>query len=247
MDNKQDRQFFWKVKDFLNTSPNPRPMAQTNSLKDAASKVMAANIQTAVNEVKNTSSDIQNQTNKMLNLYSNSVNKQKASSIRNSNNITANLFNLSEQMYSPTMSSSGTLRQTRKGFYYTPKPATQPETPSVSQETTTSISPTKDNPTQQAMSTVTNYRALNLSLGQIKPNSAVVGVKPQASVEGSESEGKESEAPSMGSEVDVSINDLMNMAKKAEKNKTTDPKNLNSPLSASSNEILFGRSTGAYR
>lgn len=247
MDNKQDRQFFWKVKDFLNGSSNPGQMAPTNSLKDAASKVMAANIQTAVNEVKNTSSDIQNQTNKMLNMYSNSVNKQKASSIRNSNNITANLFNLSEQMYAPTMSSAGTLRQTRKGFYYTPKPSTQTDTSSVTQETSGSVSPTQDNPTQQAMPTFTNYRALNLSLGQIKPNSAVVGVKPQANVESSEEKTKDTQTPSMGSDVNVSINDLMDIAKKAEKNKTTDPKNLSNPLEASSNEIIFGHSSGAYK
>jgi hypothetical protein len=245
MDNKQDRQFFWKVKDFLNTSHQPKPMADKTSLRDAASKILASNIKTAVNEVKNTSSDIQSQANQMLNLHAQTVNKQRASTQGHANNITANLFNLNEQMYSQTMSGAGSLKQTRKGFYYTPKPLPKQDT-SVS-SSSTSTEPEQINPTQQAMQTFTGFKPTSLSLGQIKPNSAVVGVKPQANTEGSVAGMTGFTPPSMGTEVDVSMEDLEASAKKAESNKAMDPKLQSNPLIASTNQILFGLSKGAYR
>jgi len=98
MDNKQDRQFLWNVKDFLTKSPILKSEPKRNSLKDTIRNVtaLAQPVAVPVNEIVNQSNSLKNQVTSLLNAHQSNINKQKPNSIKSSNHISANIFNLTE-------------------------------------------------------------------------------------------------------------------------------------------------------
>jgi hypothetical protein len=95
MDNKQDRQFLWKVKDFLNKSPEVQG-PKSNSLREAIGQITSLAQPVAVprNEITQSSSGLKDKVNEVLSGYQNVINRQKPNSIKTSNNITANIFKI---------------------------------------------------------------------------------------------------------------------------------------------------------
>lgn len=100
MDNKQDRQFLWNVKDFLVKTPEVQPK-RPSQLKETIKNVMLGSpkINSQLQEVAhksiiNSSSDLKNSTAAMISIHQFDVNNQKPSTTKHSNNITANIFNI---------------------------------------------------------------------------------------------------------------------------------------------------------
>ncbi len=93
MDNKQDRQFYWKVKDFLNKKPEMTP-TKRNSLSETITSItsLAKPVPVPVNEIVNSASDLKNQTTNILSSYQNKIKSQQPKSVNSSNHITANIF-----------------------------------------------------------------------------------------------------------------------------------------------------------
>jgi hypothetical protein len=95
MDNKQNRQFFWNVKDFLNKTPEPvktksNPLQQT--IKEVTSNI--SYVAPPVNEMINSSSGLKNTINNKITEYQNLLNKQKPSSVKTIPHITSNPFRI---------------------------------------------------------------------------------------------------------------------------------------------------------
>lgn len=101
MDNNNNKQFYWKVKDFLQKKPDVAPPQKPNSLLGAVNKVMnsSANIRTpniyeAKDGIVSSSRQAKQAASNVLNTFNNAMEKQKASCKGYSNNITSNMFNL---------------------------------------------------------------------------------------------------------------------------------------------------------
>jgi len=95
MDNKQDRQFYWKVKDFMQRSPTPKtpqPNRLQNVIKEVTSNMSP--VTPPINEIVNSSSNLKNSVQRTINSYQNSLNKQKPISPKVSNNININPFRI---------------------------------------------------------------------------------------------------------------------------------------------------------
>jgi hypothetical protein len=94
MDNKQNRQFYWEVKDFLgkNNQSNSSKVSKPESLKECISKTIIKNdalYRPSIIRPAPLTEDIISSVNSLLSLNENHIK-------RNSNNITTNLFNLTE-------------------------------------------------------------------------------------------------------------------------------------------------------
>ena len=99
MDNKQDRQFYWQVKDFLGKKHEPQAAKPPSNLKSTIRQItgMASHVPVPINEIVNSSASVKNQVMNVLSSYQNSVNKQKPITDKSSNHITTNIFRLNNR------------------------------------------------------------------------------------------------------------------------------------------------------
>jgi hypothetical protein len=101
MDNKQDRLFYWEVKDFLTKTKNPdiNSVKRASSLKEDITKVMSLNSPFYVEKdlvQPRISDDIRNSVLPLIALNESSIQKATPRNVGSSPNITSNLFNLTE-------------------------------------------------------------------------------------------------------------------------------------------------------
>ena len=101
MDNKQDRLFYWEVKDFLTKTKNPdiNSVKRASSLKEDITKVMSLNSPFYVDKdlvQPRISNDIRNSVLPLIALNESSIQKATPRNVGSSPNITSNLFNLTE-------------------------------------------------------------------------------------------------------------------------------------------------------
>ena len=100
MDNNNNKQFFWQVKDFMSkTQPAPKP--KQNSLLNNVKNVMNStantskpNIYEAKHGIVNSSRETKQAVSNVLNTVKNSMDKQAPSCKAYTNNIISNPFNL---------------------------------------------------------------------------------------------------------------------------------------------------------
>jgi len=101
MDNKQDRLFYWEVKDFLTKTKNPdiNSVKRASSLKEDITKIMSLNSPFYVDKdlvQPRISDDIRNSVLPLIALNESSIQKATPRNVGSSPNITSNLFNLTE-------------------------------------------------------------------------------------------------------------------------------------------------------
>jgi hypothetical protein len=101
MDNKQDRLFYWEVKDFLTKTKNPdiNSVKRASTLKEDITKVMSLNSPFYVEKdlvQPRISDDIRNSVLPLIALNESSIQKATPRNVGSSPNITSNLFNLTE-------------------------------------------------------------------------------------------------------------------------------------------------------
>jgi len=100
MDNKQDRQFYWQVKDFLQKTPEV-PAKKSSPLKNTIRSVInsSQNTNLPLNEIANKqiingSENVKNQVANVLSAQQNKINSQKPKSIAHAKTITTNIFKM---------------------------------------------------------------------------------------------------------------------------------------------------------
>ena len=101
MDNKQDRLFYWEVKDFLTKTKNPdiNSVKRASTLKEDITKIMSLNSPFYVDKdlvQPHISNDIRNSVLPLIALNESSIKKGTPRNVGSSPNITSNLFNLTE-------------------------------------------------------------------------------------------------------------------------------------------------------
>lgn len=121
MDNKQDKLFYWEVKDFLSKTKNPdiNSVKRASSLKEDITKIMSLNSPFYVDKdlvQPRISADIRNSVLPLISLNENSIQRGTPRNVGSSPNITSNLFNLREassfgSMGGGSSSSSSTRRR----------------------------------------------------------------------------------------------------------------------------------------
>ena len=121
MDNKQDKLFYWEVKDFLSKTKNSdiNSVKRTSSLKEDITKIMSLNSPFYVDKdlvQPRISADIRNSVLPLISLNENSIQRGTPRNVGSSPNITSNLFNLREassfgSMGGGSSSSSSTRRR----------------------------------------------------------------------------------------------------------------------------------------
>ena len=270
MDNKQNRQFFWNVKDFLTKSHNPVPVAPRSSVRDTINKVVsiAPPVPVPVNEIVNSSSDTKNSVSRFLSAFGSAKNKQMPQDKTRAKNITTNPFNLQEA-FGNNFSRPG---QT-SSFNRLPQPAGvltrekddvftlrtfsfgDPETKdqNFSYESN-ALDPTSLPPEEDQTAVVPkrpnalNYVDMNLYGGMIerKANTAIPGSQPASTTPAPPPLlARPDDAPKM---TPSPIGDDMKKAPKPSSfSKKSEPSKLRSPMKASTNEILYGHSVRAYK
>jgi hypothetical protein len=99
---KNNKQHYWEVKDFLYKKPLSEDVSKPN-LKNSISEILSkssSNTFFELNEINkkiiNSSNDLQNRSLSLLNHFSKSVEKQTPISKGNAKNIVSNLFNINE-------------------------------------------------------------------------------------------------------------------------------------------------------
>ena len=119
MDNKQDRLFYWEVKDFLTKTKNPdiNSVKRASTLKEDITKIMSLNSPFYVDKdlvQPRISNDIRNSVLPLITLNESSIKKGTPRNVGSSPNITSNLFNLTEApagSFSGGASSGGSVRR----------------------------------------------------------------------------------------------------------------------------------------
>ena len=101
MDNKQDKLFYWEVKDFLSKTKNPdiNSVKRASTLKEDITKIMSLNSPFYVDKdlvQPRISNDIRNSVLPLITLNESSIKKGTPRNVGSSPNITSNLFNLTE-------------------------------------------------------------------------------------------------------------------------------------------------------
>lgn len=104
MDNKNNRQYFWEVKQFFNKPQlNEAKKPTTNGILDTVKGVLNSNFNVrepnsfAIREgIRNSSSQIKNMTSNLLNQYGSKRSSEMPSNVSQTKNITSNLFNINE-------------------------------------------------------------------------------------------------------------------------------------------------------
>jgi hypothetical protein len=100
MDNKQNRQFFWNVKDFLSKNNEVKPFVPKSNIKNTINKVVSATqpVPVPVKEIVNSSQDTKNSVTRFLSAFGSAKAKQLPSDPTRAKNITANPFSLQESL-----------------------------------------------------------------------------------------------------------------------------------------------------
>ena len=270
MDNKQNRQFFWNVKDFLTKSHNPAPVAPRSSVRDTINKVVsiAPPVPVPVNEIVNSSSDTKNSVTRFLSAFGSAKNKQMPQDKTRAKNITTNPFNLQEafgnNLYGASVNRSLDRLPPPAGVLAREKDDTftfrslQQSTPDANledpmykqnvqefegmnqQEDDTWMFPKASN--------ALNYVDMNLMGGMTvkKKNTAIPGSQPASTTPAPPPLlARPDDAPKM---TPSPIGDDMKKAPKPSSfSKKSEPSKLRSPMKASTNEILYGHSVRAYK
>ena len=104
MDNKNNRQYFWEVKQFFNKPQlNEAKKPTTNGILDTVKGVLNSNFNVrepnsfAIREgIRNSSSQIKNMTSDLLNQYGSKRSSEMPNNASQTKNITSNLFNINE-------------------------------------------------------------------------------------------------------------------------------------------------------
>jgi len=101
MDNKQDRLFYWEVKDFLTKTKNPdiNSVKRASTLKEDIKKIMSLNSPFYVDKdlvQPRISDEIRNSVLPLISLNESSIKSATPRNVGSSPNITSNLFNLRE-------------------------------------------------------------------------------------------------------------------------------------------------------
>jgi len=101
MDNKQDRLFYWEVKDFLIKTKNPdiNSVKRASTLKEDITKIMSLNSPFYVDKdvvQPHISDEIRNSVLPLISLNESSIKSATPRNVGSSPNITSNLFNLRE-------------------------------------------------------------------------------------------------------------------------------------------------------
>ena len=101
MDNKNNRQFFWQVKDFMSKTPSSTPKPKQNSLVNTVTNVINSSANTTkpnIHEAKygivNSSRNTKQAVSNVLDTVKNSMDKQAPSCKAYTKNIISNPFNL---------------------------------------------------------------------------------------------------------------------------------------------------------
>ena len=104
MDNNNNKQFFWQVKDFLGKKQEPKVNSKSSNLIGTVKDVMAfgananrPNIHEARNGIVNSSQNTKHAVSNVLNSHDQKMQAEKPSCKAYSNNITSNLFNLNKK------------------------------------------------------------------------------------------------------------------------------------------------------
>lgn len=104
MDNKNNRQYFWEVKQFFNKPQlNEAKKPTINGILDTVKGVLNSNFNVrepnsfAIREgIRNSSSQIKNMTSDLLNQYGSKRSSEMPNNASQTKNITSNLFNVNE-------------------------------------------------------------------------------------------------------------------------------------------------------
>ena len=105
--NKNNRQQYWEVKDFLTKKPLNESSNKPNLKKSiveilSATKPVGQNNLNEINKkIINSSNDVKNKTTNLLNSYTDQIKKQTPNSKGSAKNIVSNLFNVNEATLSP--------------------------------------------------------------------------------------------------------------------------------------------------
>ena len=104
MDNNNNKQFFWQVKDFLGKKQEPNTNSKPSSLASTVKDVMAfggnanrPNIHEARHGIVNSSRHTKQSVSNVLNAHDQKMQAEKASCKAYTNNITSNLFNVNKK------------------------------------------------------------------------------------------------------------------------------------------------------
>jgi hypothetical protein len=182
MDNKQNRQFYWEVKDFfvgktLNESKKPvnKPnlLKEIKSVMDVAKPISEMEKRKALLGYSKMSSEVKNKTSNLLNSYSDRMNAEKPFSKGNSANYTTNIFNLNEQLMSGTMGPGSSTLSKKRGQYELETATINPDSTSSTLNTATS--------SQSPLDLSSSFRSLNLNFGQLPRTNVVQGIKTTVS------------------------------------------------------------------
>ena len=242
MDNKQDRQFFWNVKDFLAKSPQPTPFKPVSAFKDTATKVMTStpNVAVPVNEIINSSSKTKTMASDLLNAFNNIHSKEVSSNPAHAKNVTTNLFNLHEMnggSISKLPQPAGVLTKDQTKYEWTPFEEISEEEVDTEKMDTGVINLAGKDPSKL------NYVDLNLNLGPMNNNTIIPGTKPVGTAPSSSASSSAPKAPS------ITANPIPEAGVKAPNPDSfkTQTVRMNVRPQNKSNEILYGRSVKAYR
>lgn len=270
MDNKQDRQFFWNVKDFLTKSHNPVPNSPKSSVRNTINNVVsiAQPVPVPVNEIVNSSSDTKNSVTRFLSAFGSAKAKQMPQDKTRAKNIITNPFNLQEafgnNLYGASVNRSpdrlpppaGVLAREKDNTFtfrslQQPTPGANPDDPMYkqnvqefegmnTQEDDTWMFPKAPN--------ALNYVDMNLMGGMTvkKNNTAIPGSQPASTTPA---------PPPLLARPDASPKitpsqiggDMKDAPKPSSFSKKSEPSRLRSPMKASTNEILYGHSVRAYK
>ena len=101
MDNNNNKQFFWQVKDFLGKNHQPKTSPKPSSLVTTVKDVMSfnknttgPNIYEARDGIINGSRNVKQAVSNVLNVHDQKMQVEKPSCKAYTNNVTSNLFNL---------------------------------------------------------------------------------------------------------------------------------------------------------
>lgn len=104
MDNKNNRQFFWEVKQFFNkpqlnesTTPKPDLLNTVKNILSADKGLDGGNAFRVREGIVNSGYDLKQKTSNLLNNFSDKKINQSPISISHGSNITSNIFNINEQ------------------------------------------------------------------------------------------------------------------------------------------------------
>lgn len=101
MDNNNNKQFFWEVKDFLGKNHHPKPspkqpdiLSTINEVVNFKTNKQSPNLYEVKDSILNSSSSTKKAVNRVLNSYKQKLNLEQNNCKAYSNNITTNMFNL---------------------------------------------------------------------------------------------------------------------------------------------------------